>query len=227
MAADRLPAETVPVTPTNRLLTADKFHQLADVPPEVEWFANISNPHTKRAYENAVKDFMRFTGIARPDEFRSVTRAHIIAWRDDLVRRRLGGSTIRPRLASLVSLFEYLCERNAVTHNPGQRRRAARYRIRRRQDAGARRSPGAQTARRAGGRHHQKQARPRRSLDAAVPRVTSRGTVQARTAAGDPLGPPHADCPSCAERRLVPSPISIVLTFIIPAHHEKDDRAWH
>jgi integrase/recombinase XerD len=47
-----------------------------------------------------------------------VTRAHIIARRDDLVRRGLGGSTTRHRLASLASLFEYLCERNAVTHDP-------------------------------------------------------------------------------------------------------------
>ena len=34
------------------------------------------------------------------------------------VRRGLGGSTIRHRLASLASLFEYLCGRNAVSHNP-------------------------------------------------------------------------------------------------------------
>ena len=27
---------------------------------------------------------MQFTGIARPEEFRTVTRAHVIAWRDDL-----------------------------------------------------------------------------------------------------------------------------------------------
>jgi hypothetical protein len=51
------------VAVANRLLTAAEFHQLADVPPEVEWFANISNRHTRRADENAVKDFMRFTGI--------------------------------------------------------------------------------------------------------------------------------------------------------------------
>ena len=113
--SDQLPAE---IAPANRLLTAAEFHRLADVPPEVEWFANLSNPSTRRAYENAVRDFMRFTGIARPEEFRTVTRAHIIAWRDDLVRRGLGGSTIRHRLASLASLFEYLCEKNAVTHNP-------------------------------------------------------------------------------------------------------------
>jgi integrase/recombinase XerD len=35
------------IAPTNRLLTAAEFHQLADVPPEVEWFANISNLHTR------------------------------------------------------------------------------------------------------------------------------------------------------------------------------------
>jgi integrase/recombinase XerD len=115
MAADQLPT---PIALGNRLLTAAEFHRLADVPPEVEWFANLSNPSTRRAYENAVRDFTRFTGIARPEEFRSVTRAHIIAWRDELRQRGLGGPTIRHRLASLASLFEHLCERNAVTHNP-------------------------------------------------------------------------------------------------------------
>jgi integrase/recombinase XerD len=97
-ASAQLPAEIVPAA---RLLTAAEFHRLADVPPEVEWFGNISDGHTRRAYENAVKDFMRFTGIARPEEFRTVTRAHIIAWGDTLARRGLGGPTIRHRLASL------------------------------------------------------------------------------------------------------------------------------
>jgi integrase/recombinase XerD len=115
MPTDQLPAEILPV---NRLLTAAEFHRLADVPPEVEWFANIGNPHSRRAYKHAIADFVRFTGIARPEEFRTVSRAHIIAWRDELAARGLGGSTIRHRLASLASLFEYLCEKNAVTHNP-------------------------------------------------------------------------------------------------------------
>jgi len=115
MTTDQLPAE---IAPGSRLLTAAEFHRLADVPPEVEWFANLSNPSTRRAYENAVADFVRFTGIARPEEFRTVTRAHVIAWRDELAQRGLGGPTIRHRLASLASLFQHLCNSNAVTHNP-------------------------------------------------------------------------------------------------------------
>ena len=102
----------------DRRLTAARFQGLADVPPEIEWFANLGNKATRRAYENALQDFMRFTGIAKPDEFRTVTRAHVIAWRDDLVQRTLSSMTIRHRLAALSSLFEYLCEKNAVTHNP-------------------------------------------------------------------------------------------------------------
>ena len=47
-----------------------------------------------------------------------MTRAHVIAWRDDLGDRILTGTTIRHRLAALSSLFQYLCDKNAVTHNP-------------------------------------------------------------------------------------------------------------
>ena len=108
---------TLPAT-SNRLLSNADFARLAEVPPEVEWFANIDNQQTRRAYKNALQDFMNFTGIKKPDEFREVTRAHIIAWRDELAGRDLSGMTIRHRLAALSSLFEYLCEKNTVTHNP-------------------------------------------------------------------------------------------------------------
>jgi hypothetical protein len=52
---DQLPTE---IAPADRLLTAAEFQNLADVPPEVEWFANLSNPNTRRAYEAAVKDLL-------------------------------------------------------------------------------------------------------------------------------------------------------------------------
>jgi integrase/recombinase XerD len=112
------PQLPTPIAPAERLLTAAEFHRLAEVPPEIEWFANLDNPSTERAYKKAIHDFMRFTGIVRPAEFRTVTRAHVIAWRDELAGRLLGGSTVRHRLAALSSLFEYLREKNAVTHNP-------------------------------------------------------------------------------------------------------------
>ena len=72
---DQLPTAIISA---ERRLTAAEFQHLADVPPEVEWFANIKNPSTKRAYENAIRDFIRFTGIGRPEEFRTVPRAHVI-----------------------------------------------------------------------------------------------------------------------------------------------------
>jgi site-specific recombinase XerD len=106
------------VTTKTRLLTSAEFQRLADVPPEIEWFKNIRNHHTKRAYQNAIKDFMLFAGIQRPEEFRIVTPAHVIAWRDNLGERVLNGTTIRHRMAALSSLFQYLCDKNAVTHNP-------------------------------------------------------------------------------------------------------------
>ncbi len=112
----------------NGLLSRADFQQLAQVPPEVEWFANIDNPRTRRAYQIDIKDFMSFVGIGSPEEFRLVTRAHVIAWRSALERRvvarkglpdqPLSGATIRRKLAALSSLFEYLCDNNAVSHNP-------------------------------------------------------------------------------------------------------------
>jgi len=57
-------------------------------------------------------------GIERPEEFRSVTRAPVIAWRTDLERRLCAAATIQRKLTAVSSLFAYLCEQNAVLHNP-------------------------------------------------------------------------------------------------------------
>jgi len=105
-------------TDSNGLLTREEFQKLSDVPAEVEWFANIDNERTRRAYQNDIHDFMQFVGIEQPEKFRIVTRPHVIAWRKSLEERTLSGSTIRRKLAALSSLFEYLCNQNAVTHNP-------------------------------------------------------------------------------------------------------------
>jgi integrase/recombinase XerD len=88
------------------------------MPAELEWFANIDNPRTRRAYRNDIEEFSRFVGIAKPEEMRSVTRSHLIAWRKQLELRNLAGSTIRRKLSAVASLFDSLCERNAVTGFP-------------------------------------------------------------------------------------------------------------
>jgi integrase/recombinase XerD len=49
---------------------------------------------------------------------RTVTRAHVIAWRKHLESRVLASSSIRRKLSALSALFDYLCERNAVSGNP-------------------------------------------------------------------------------------------------------------
>ena len=115
-----VPARRSASTPASgaRALTAPEFHQLAEMPPATEWFANIDNENTRRAYRKDLQEFMSFIGISAPDELRLVTRAHVLAWRKDLERRELAGSSVRRKLAALSSLFEYLSDANAVTHNP-------------------------------------------------------------------------------------------------------------
>jgi integrase/recombinase XerD len=108
----------LPVEQERRLLTAAEFQSLADVPPEVEWFANIENPNTRRAYRADVQDFMAFVGIKQPDEFRQVKRAHLIAWRKQLEVRTLEPATVRRKLSAVASLFDHLCDCNAVPFNP-------------------------------------------------------------------------------------------------------------
>lgn len=62
-----------------RPLTPGQFDQLAEVPPELEWLANIPNLKTQRAYKIDVGAFSAFTGLQGPAELRAVTRAHVIA----------------------------------------------------------------------------------------------------------------------------------------------------
>jgi integrase/recombinase XerD len=99
-------------------LTRAQCEQLADVPPEEEWLANITNLKTRRAYKEDVREFIAFTGLQDYMGLRSVGRSHVIAWRKEMERRGLASSTVRRKLSALSSLFDYLCERNAVTGNP-------------------------------------------------------------------------------------------------------------
>ncbi len=132
--------EIVPAAPGERMLTREEFHTLKDVPPETEWFADITNPNTKRAYRHDVQEFLRFLGIQSHGELRDVQPAHIIAWKTVLLEKRYipkghgrtrqpdedgtvkprpySHATIRRKLAAVSSLFDTLVEKQAISHNP-------------------------------------------------------------------------------------------------------------
>ena len=101
-----------------RTLTSDQYAGLADVPPEIEWLNNITNEKTRRFYKSDVGEFVAFTGLKDSAALRTVARSHVIAWRKDMEKRSLGAATIRRKLSALSSLFDYLCEQNAVLGNP-------------------------------------------------------------------------------------------------------------
>jgi site-specific recombinase XerD len=86
-------------------LSAAAFRRLAEVPPEVEWFADLPNANTREAYRRDVVQFMGFLGIERPGQFREVARAHVIAWRKSLEAQRLGPASIRRKLSVVSSLY--------------------------------------------------------------------------------------------------------------------------
>ena len=110
------PARDLPARPetTERRLTAAEFQDLTAVPAAVEWFANLTNPRTRRAYQSDLEDFCQFVGLHTPEQFREVTRGHVLAWRRQFEQRGLSGATQRRKLAALSSLFDYLLDRNAV-----------------------------------------------------------------------------------------------------------------
>jgi site-specific recombinase XerD len=60
---------------------------------------------------------MRFVGIKRPEDFRTVARAHVIAWRKTLEKQKQAPATVRRKLSALSDL-DYLCQKNAVPDNP-------------------------------------------------------------------------------------------------------------
>ena len=84
MAKDLVAVRNTDAADNGRALTPLQFGQLAEVPAELEWLANITNPKTRRAYKIDVGEFSAFAGLEHPAELRGVTRAHVIAWRKHL-----------------------------------------------------------------------------------------------------------------------------------------------
>jgi integrase/recombinase XerD len=88
------------------------------VPPELEGLANITNPKTRRPYRIDVQEFSAFASLGGPAALRSVGRAYVSPGAKTSRPGGLSPSSIRRKLSALSSLFDYLCERNAVSGNP-------------------------------------------------------------------------------------------------------------
>jgi hypothetical protein len=54
------------VQTAQNLLSAAQFQQLHTMPAAAEWFANINNLQTRRAYQVDIADFCSFVGIQEP-----------------------------------------------------------------------------------------------------------------------------------------------------------------
>ena len=91
---------------------------LAELPLETEWLANIVNPHTRRAYRSDLLLFVRALGLVDSADLLAVQRAHIIAWREELIAAGQARATVRRRLAAVGSLYRWLFAAGHIPMDP-------------------------------------------------------------------------------------------------------------
>jgi hypothetical protein len=110
---ERLPMTTsvVPVsrpsTPIN--ITTHRFQIFTEPPSELEWFANLTKANPRLAYRRNFKDFQTFEGLRQWEAFRDITRARVVAWRQQRTHQSLTNGAVRrnpaaPLLALCVSV---------------------------------------------------------------------------------------------------------------------------
>ena len=106
----------LPVAEKANGLTA--FEWLAEIPEEELWLQNHRSPHTRRAYREDVRHFMRTFHIESREELRTASRASVIAWVRTMEQDGDLPRTVCRRLAALSSLFNHLVEQLLVATNP-------------------------------------------------------------------------------------------------------------
>ena len=91
---------------------------LATIPEEELWLQGQLSAHTRRAYKEDVRHFMRTLNVTTQDELRQVSRAAVIAWTRKMEAEDAKPRTVRRRLAALSSLFNHLVEHHVAPMNP-------------------------------------------------------------------------------------------------------------
>ena len=148
------------------------------MPPELEWLANITNPKTRRAYKNRRRaNFPPSPGCTDPAELRTVTRAHVIAWRKDLEARALSPLQHPPQALGSVLAVRLSVRAQRRRRQSGRRREAADANGNEGTTPALGRCPGAQAARGAPRGHAQGRARSGHPRHPALSRHPPRGAV--------------------------------------------------
>ena len=93
--------------------------RLATIPEEAIWLASLKSPRTRRAYQYAVRQFMRVIKITSLDELRRVDHRAAMLWEQRMREdEKLEATSVRQRLSALSSLFDHLVRFDAVENNP-------------------------------------------------------------------------------------------------------------
>ncbi len=102
-------------------ISSARFSAIAAIPEEAIWLKKLKSKHTRRAYLNDVRHFMRVVGITTQAELRCVTHKHVTLWDEYMREHELpspSSATIRRRLSALSSLFKHLIRQTDVEVNP-------------------------------------------------------------------------------------------------------------
>jgi site-specific recombinase XerC len=84
----------------------------------LEFFAaNIRNPHTRRAYAQATREFLAWCEAAGLSSIAAVQPLHVSAYVERLARER-SAPTVKQRLAAIRHLFDWLVIGQVMPTNP-------------------------------------------------------------------------------------------------------------
>ena len=97
-----------------------KLEIINQVPEELLWINNFNSKRSRQTYQIATKKFIEFFKIKTPEELRTITHAHIIAFKNHLQESEQSPRSVNNRLSALSSLFNHLMEQQIVFINPVQ-----------------------------------------------------------------------------------------------------------
>jgi site-specific recombinase XerD len=93
----------------------------------LEFFAaNIRNPHTRRAYARAAKEFLAWCASAGVPSIAVVQPVHVATW-IEASTRELAAPSVKQRLAALRYLFDWLVNGQVMPVNPAHTVRGPRH----------------------------------------------------------------------------------------------------